>query len=101
MHDQQNVKIITFSECVFVALVIQHAERMRPIILPSVAFFLHYVLLHYLINDTIFGTKKEREKKKKMDVLILSTNFFETFLIPKTNERDITINLSGLHVKYL
>ena len=29
--------VITYSECVSVALVIQHVERMRHIILPSVA----------------------------------------------------------------
>jgi hypothetical protein len=30
-------KLLTYSECVFVALVIQHAKRIHCIILPSVA----------------------------------------------------------------
>ena len=75
----------------FVALVIQHVRRVRPIILLSVSF-LYHVLLHYLINDTIFETKKKRVIEQEMGVLIISTIFSETFLILKINERDITIN---------
>jgi hypothetical protein len=49
---------ITYSECVSVALVIQHAKRMRRIILSSVACLaVPYFFPHYLINGTIFGTK--------------------------------------------
>jgi len=55
---------ITYSECVSVALVIQHVRCMRRIILSSVTFFLYHVLLHYLINDTIF------RKKTDFDVLL-------------------------------
>jgi hypothetical protein len=43
---------VTYSECVSVALVIQHARRMRRIILPSVAFWLYHIFPHYFINGT-------------------------------------------------
>jgi hypothetical protein len=43
---------ITYSECVSVALVIQHAKRMRRFILSSLAL---QDQPHYLISDTIFG----------------------------------------------
>jgi len=46
---------VTYSECVFVALIIQHARPVRHIILLAVAVF----FLHYLINGTIFGKKKK------------------------------------------
>jgi len=44
---------VTFSECVFVALVIQHAMRMRQIIL-SWPVRLYRMFPHYLIQITIF-----------------------------------------------
>jgi hypothetical protein len=46
---------ITYSECVFVALVIQQVVRMRCIILNSVACLTVPYFTHYLTNDTIFG----------------------------------------------
>jgi hypothetical protein len=49
--------IITYSECVFVALVIQHVVRMRRIILSSVACPTAR-FTDYLINSTIAGEKK-------------------------------------------
>jgi hypothetical protein len=51
-------KSITYSEYVSVALCIQHAKRMRRIILSSVACLaLQYFLPHCLINGTIFRKK--------------------------------------------
>jgi hypothetical protein len=45
---------ITYSACVFVVLIIQHAKRVRRIILSSVAC-LYHILTHYLVIGTIFG----------------------------------------------
>jgi len=47
---------ITYSECVFVALCIQHAMRVRRVILSSMACpALKYFVLHCLKNSIIFG----------------------------------------------
>jgi hypothetical protein len=48
---------ITYSECVFLALVIQHAVRMRRIVLSSVTYPAVHFFLYYLINGTIFEKK--------------------------------------------
>jgi len=48
---------ITYSECVFLALVIQHAVRMRRIVLSSVTYPAVQFFSYYLINGTIFGKK--------------------------------------------
>ena len=49
---------IPYSECVSMALVIQHVKRKRRIVLLSVACLAPpYFFLHYFINGTIFGEK--------------------------------------------
>jgi len=48
---------ITYSECVFVALDIHHAMRMRPIVICDLPG-LYNIFPRYLINSTIFGKKK-------------------------------------------
>ena len=55
MHEGWN---ISYSVCIFVALVIQHAKRIRPIILSSVPCLArpHFSPL-YLTNGTILGEK--------------------------------------------
>jgi hypothetical protein len=49
---------ITYSDGVFVALVIQHAVRVRRIILSSMACLAVQYFPHYLVNCTIFDQKK-------------------------------------------
>ena len=65
---------ITYYECVFVALGIQHAMRMRLVILPSVAC----PALQYF---STLSHKRQRFREKKVIehkrcVLIFSTTFF-------------------------
>ena len=46
---------ITYSGCVSVTLVIQHAKRMRDITFSSAACLTYHIFPHYLIHGTIFG----------------------------------------------
>jgi hypothetical protein len=48
--------IITFSECVLVALVIYYAMRMRHIVTCDL-FWLYNIFPHFLTNGTSFGGK--------------------------------------------
>jgi hypothetical protein len=63
---------ITYSECVSVALVIQHAKRMRRFTCRLWPVWLYHIFPHYLINGTILETKVIEHK---MCVLILPTTF--------------------------
>jgi len=56
---QKAISII-YSECVCVVLVIQHAKRMRHVILSLCPVRLFHIFPHYLLNGMIF------EKKKKL-----------------------------------
>jgi uncharacterized membrane protein YhfC len=58
--------------CVSVALVIQHAERMRRFVLLSVAYL---IFIRYEINGTVFEKRKYIEHK--ICVLIFCTVLFE------------------------
>jgi len=46
---------ITYSECVFVGFFIQHAKRMRPVILSLWPVRLDIILPNYRIAGPIFG----------------------------------------------
>jgi hypothetical protein len=77
---------ITYSECVFVALVIQHAMRMPHIIWLSVAC--------QAVPCFSTLTHKRHDFRKifmehKMRLLIFSTVSSETFLILRGTERDM------------
>ena len=73
--------VIIYSECLSVALGIQHAKRMRRILFPPVLVEHYHILPHCLINDTIFGKITEH----KMCVLILSRAFISNISHSKYN----------------
>jgi hypothetical protein len=62
---------ISYSECVFVALVIQHAKAMRLIILPSVASLVvpHFSTLSLKRQDFL------RKKKKVLNIKLVCLDF--------------------------
>jgi hypothetical protein len=63
---------ITYTEYVFVALVIQHAKRMRRVILSSVAGL---VLPYFSTLSHVRYDLRKKVTEHKMCVLIFSTNF--------------------------
>jgi hypothetical protein len=78
---------ITYSECLFVALGIQHAMCMHHIVICGLSDSNYFST--YQINSTIF--EKEITEPEKY-VLIFSTNLSETFLILRRTERDTIKN---------
>jgi hypothetical protein len=50
----------------------------------------YHILSHYLINGTIL---RNRVTERKMCVLIFSTTLYDTFLILRRTERDVTKNV--------
>jgi hypothetical protein len=81
---------ITYSECVFVALVIQHAKRMC-----------HSAICGLSGSTIFFHTISEKKVLNIKCVFCFPLQILsETFLILRRIERDITINVFGLHVKH-
>jgi hypothetical protein len=77
---------VIYSECVFLALVIRHALRMRSVILPSVT-------CHALLYFSTLSYKRHDYRGKKFTDYIICVFWFsvqslaETFLIIRRNER--------------
>jgi hypothetical protein len=92
---QRKSNNITYSDCVFVALGIHHAMRMRHIFicgLPNYVFFPHYFI------KARFRKKRLLKKKVCFDfsLQILS----ETVLILRRSHRHVIINVPSLLVQY-
>jgi hypothetical protein len=86
---------IVYSECVFIALGIQRAMRMRHNVicgLPRSTIFFHII------------SQKAQFKKKVFNINFVFRCFLrlfsETFFILKRTERDISKTYNGLHVKH-
>jgi hypothetical protein len=88
---------ISKSECMAVALVIQHVMRISYIKLSSVACLSLQFFPHYLKNCTIYENKYFFEQK--MRILIFSPTFGQNFLILRRTERNVTKNLRTLSCK--
>jgi hypothetical protein len=84
----------THSECVSVALSVTDANRMRSIILSSVASLVRPFFPRYLIKGKICV-----RKLLKLECCFIFSTTFETSLILRRIQRDMVKNVRGLHVK--
>ena len=82
-----NAISIKYSEGVFVALVIQHAKRMRRILLSSVAC----PALPYF--SALSHRRHDFREKKLLNLKFEFLIFSEIFLIVRRTERDVIINV--------
>ena len=89
-------KFITYSECVYVALVIQQAKRMRHVILSFVACMAtqYFYTLSHKRHD--FWKKVFQNRMCVFTFLYR----FQTFLILRRIQRDTIQMYRDLHVKY-
>jgi hypothetical protein len=80
---------ITYSQCVSVALIIQHAERMLPIVLLSAAYLAvqYFSTLSHKRHDF-----RENVNEHMMCASIFSTTLSQTFPIVRRTGRDIIKN---------
>jgi hypothetical protein len=82
-----NAISITYSECVTVVLVIQHAKRMRRILLSSVVC----PALPYF--SALSHRRHVFREKKLLNLKFEFLIFSEIFLIVRRTERDVIINV--------
>ena len=77
--------------CAPVALLIQHARNARaPYCIVICGLWLHHIIRHYVINDTVFGKKLFNIKcVSRFSLQLLS----KTFLILRRMQQDIVINV--------
>jgi len=77
-------------ECASVASGIQHAKRMRRIILALWPAWLYHIFPHYLIHGRIFG---KMVIEHKICLEFLYSFLFKAFLILRRIQRDAVINV--------
>ena len=82
---------ISYSECVLVALVIQHAVRMRLLYCHLWPLWLYHIFSHYLIKQHDFKGKKLLNIKYVFSFSL--QNLSEKFLILRRIQTDIVINI--------
>jgi hypothetical protein len=90
---------VSYSGYMFVALLIQQANRMRRVILSVACLSLPQFCSHYLLNSKIFRKKKLQKIKCAFS---FSMQFFsETFLVTRRIQREIIINVHRSACKIL
>ena len=82
-------KSITYAECVFVGLCVQHVMHMSHFVVCGLS---GSTITFHIISKTARFSKKKNIDQKICDC-IFSTNLSVTFLILRRNERDMRINV--------